>query len=398
MRRLTTNRMLFAAVVATALAGVSAGPTVARAATPTHHPRELTSNSPVTVVASGLNSPRALTWGPRGHLLVSETGTPPFDPPSVCNFRSEEITLDMTCYGWTGSIADVSSGKPVRIVQGLASNLNQQEMVGPNGLTYVNGRLYALEAGAPQGVASWVPADLQQQLKRNFGALLDVTGGRVSVVANPGEVDYQWAVDHPELVNPPEARPNNYPGANPYAIKPKPGGGFYLVDAASNTLDSIDRRGNVHVLAFIPNTAAGPNAVPSCLDIGPDGAVYIGQITGHGNSATAANVYRYAPWSGRLTVWQSGFSAINGCGFGANGDFYVTELDTTGFLPTGDPEGVVIQISKNGRRTVLGEGKLFAPSGFLAGRDGSIYVANNTIWWPAGTTNQATAGEVVKIG
>jgi sugar lactone lactonase YvrE len=142
--------------------------------------------------------------------------------------------------------------------------------------------------------------------------------------------------------------------------------------------------------------------VPTCLDVGRDGAVYVGQLTGHGNSggagATAANVYRYAPRSGRLTVWQTGFSAITGCGFGANGDFYVTELDTTGFLPTGDPNGAVIQIAPDGRRTVLGQGKLFAPTGFLAGRDGSIYVANNTIWWPAGTIGEWNEGEVVKIG
>jgi sugar lactone lactonase YvrE len=308
---------------------------------------------------------------------------------------SEEIVFEMRCYGLTGSIADVSSGTPRRIVTGLASNLNQQEMVGPNDLTYVDGRLYVLETGAPQTVPDWLPRRLQKDLKRQYGALLDVTSGRSRVVANPGSVSYEWMVAHPELTT-------SEPASNFYSMAPKPGGGFYAVDAYANTLNLVDRRGRTHVLTWFPPSPAGSDAVPTCVDVGPDGAVYVGQLTGHGNTgeegATAAKVYRYSPRSGRLTEWQTGFSAITGCGFGANGDFYVTQLDTTGFLPEGDPEGTVVQIARNGTRTVLGEGKLFAPSGFLAARDGSIYVANNTIWWPAGTTGEWDKGEIVKIG
>ena len=387
MRRLKT---LSAVVIAAAIAVITAAAvTTAAAATPAVHAGaathlgDLTSSAPVTVVASGLDEPRSLAWGPHGHLLVSEAGT----PPPLCSGSG----FALECWGLTGSISDVSSGTPVRIVTGLASDLNEQEVVGPDGMAYVRGHLYALESGSPQGVPSGLPAGLANELKRQYGALLDVTGRSVRVVANPGSVDYVWSQAHVSLA------PNDFPDANPYAVVGNPHGGFYLVDAASNTLDSVGPLGDVHVLAFVPNTPAGTDAVPTCLAVGPDGAVYVGQITGHGNSATAANVYRYTPRGG-LTVWQSGFSAINGCGFGANGDFYVTELDTTGFLPTGDPDGVVIQISHDGTRTVLGAGKLFAPSGFLAGPDGSIYVSNNTIMWPAGTTGQATAGQVVKIG
>ncbi|MFI9581840.1 ScyD/ScyE family protein [Streptomyces sp. NPDC052236] len=386
--------MLLAIAAVTALVGVGAGPSgpVAEAAPQSG---TLTSSSPVTVVASGLNSPRSLTWGPRGRLLVAETGSPPVTAPSVCNFYSEEITLDMKCFGKTGSISDVSSGTPKRIVKGLPSALNLQDMIGPNSVSYVDGKLYVLQAGAPQAVPSWLPKDLKRTLKKQLGALLDVTDGSPSVVANAGQADYQWVQDNPD------ASPNDLDTANPYALTPKPGGGFYYVDAASNTLGSIDvrgKRGKARVLTSFPVTSGGKDSVPTCLDMGPDGAVYVGELTGHGSSATEADVYRYEPWSGRLAVWEKGFSAITGCGFGANGDFYVTELDTTGFLPTGDPEGVVIQIGKDRTRTVLGAGKLFAPHGFLAGPDGSIYVANESIWWPPGTTGRWDEGEVVKIG
>jgi hypothetical protein len=386
MRRLKSGRMLFAVVAAaTALVGVDAGQSgaVAKAATQSV---ELTSDAPVTVVASGLNSPRHLGWGPHGHLLVAEAGTPGGECSSTDLFT-------MICYGLTGSISDISSGTPVRIVTGLPTYINNGQVVGANGLAYVDGQLYTMAPASPLGIPAWVSKDLSDTLKKKAGALFNVTDGSSSVVANPGKVDYQWVVDnHPEIVN-------SYFDTNPYVLKPKPGGGFYLVDAGANTLGSVDENGKVRVLAFIPSTPAGPEAVPTCVDVGPDGAVYVGEFTGNPNSSTAANVYRYDPASGSLAVWQSGFSTVSGCGFGANGDFYVTEFDTTGVPPAGNPDGVVIQINKDdGTRTVLGAGKLFAPNGFLAGPDGSIYVTNNAIWFPFGTTDRWNEGEVVKIG
>jgi hypothetical protein len=403
-RRLKTHRTLVAGAVvaATAFAGIGAGQSGAAAASAAHRGPggDLPADAPVTVVATGLDSPRALAWGPDHQLLISEAGSPPFTAPSECNGPTTTVGYDLSCFGLTGSISDVSSGTPDRFVTGLPSIVEEQDMVGPDGLSYVDGQLYTLETGAPQMVPSWVTPALAAKVGDKLGALIDVTGRGERVVANVGEVDYQWAVDHPGLVDPPAAQPNNYPAANPYSLTPKPGGGFYVVDAASNTLDSVSLSGRIRILAFIPNTPVGTNAVPTCVAVGPDGAVYIGDVTGHGNTnQDSANIFKYTPGNGKLTVWQSDLSAVMGCGFGGNGDFYVTEMDTTGFLPPGDPDGVVIQISKNnGTRTVLGAGQLFAPSGFLAGPDGSVYVVENTFWWPAGTTGNQSGGEVVKIG
>jgi hypothetical protein len=379
MRRHRKRQALIAAVGAAALVGlgVGAGPSGLVAQAATRHLADLSSSASVTVVASGLNGPRNLIWGPDGHLLVSEAGT----PPTTC--------VGTQCFGLNGSISDISSGTPTRIVTGLATYSDKGYVVGVDGLAYVHHHLYTLVTHTPlASVPSGIPADLTAELTRQFGALLDLTGGKISVVTNPGDVDYQWALEHESLA------PHDFPDSNPYDLVPKPGGGFYLVDAASDTLDSIDRWGHVRVLAFIPNTPAGTDSVPTCLARGPGGAVYVGELTGYGNSATAANVYRYTPWNGSLTVWQSGFSAINGCGFGANGDFYVTEFDTTGLLPTSTLAGAVIQISHDGTRTVLGDGQLTGPGGFLAGRDGSIYVVNNQL----STGTGAQTGEVVRIG
>ncbi|MFW6691102.1 ScyD/ScyE family protein [Streptomyces sp. MAR4 CNX-425] len=386
MRRLNKSRLAGAAAAVLALtgAGVGApGPAAAEAAGDTGGAGTLTADSPVTVVANELHEPRSLTWGPGGRLLVAEAGT----PGGACDGPDLD---SLVCHGLRGSVADVTSGKPDRIVTGLPTHFNTGESVGPNGVKYLDGRLYVLSPGSPQGVPDWLSDNLERKLTREYGALLDITRGRSVVKSNPGRANYGWMREnHPEYFEGPGF------DANVYDMTPKPGGGLYVIDSASNTLSSIDRRGNVEVLDFMPYTPAGTDAVPTCIDTGPDGALYIGQLTGYGNSATAANVYRYDPAVGDWEVWESGFSTITGCGFGVNGDFYVTEFATTGLPWTGDPKGDVVQIAKDGTRTRLAEGELLAPHGFLAGPDGSVYVANNSQMWPRG---QATDGQVVKIG
>jgi hypothetical protein len=372
LRSKIRRAVLLTAGVVTALAGggvATTGDTAAAVTRPAH----LTSSAPVTVVAQGLNSPRSLVWGPHGHLLVAEAGT-----------GGSECT-GTTCFGLTGSISDISTGTPVRIVTGLASLSESGGAAGADGLAYTHHRLYVLEASSSFAIPSGLSPGLTASLRKQLGALLNVTTrGTITPIANPGDIDYMWSDQHKNLA------PNDFPEANPYNLIPGPHHGFYLVDAASNTLDYVSPHGDVRVLAFIPNTPAGPNAVPTCVAKGPDGALYIGQL----NGGTQASVYRYVPGTGSLRVWRSGFSAITGCGFGSNGDFYVTEFDTAGFPPTGFPAGAVIQLAPDGIRTVLGAGSLVAPQGFLAGPDGSIYVSNYSIFPGSGSTT----GQVVKIG
>ncbi|AUH40615.1 ScyD/ScyE family protein [Streptomyces sp. CMB-StM0423] len=400
MRRLARCRMLLATAAATTLAGVAAGSSGPVAAA--DHGRgsgTLGKNAEVEVIAEGLYSPRSLTWGPGGRLLVSETGTPPLTAPSECNMVSEEIVFEMKCFGHTGSVADITNGTPKRIVENLPSALNLQDMIGPNGLAYSQGRLYTLQAGSPQTLPTdpWLSDGLRNKLKPYVGTLLDVTNPKKPrVAARPGAADYDYINENPDPTP-------DFDVTNPYSLTPKKGGGFYYVDAAANVLGEIDPWGNVEILTSFPLSQAGSDAVPTCVAQGPDRAVYVGELTGHGNTgeegAKAAKVYRYEPWSGDLEVWQRGFSAITGCGFGKNGDFYVTQFTSTGFLPSPDDDGgSVIQIGRDGTRTELGKGKLFFPHGFLAGRDGSIYVTNKSLWWPPGTTGDWDKGEVVKIG
>ena len=74
-----------------------------------------------------------------------------------------------------------------------------------------------------------------------------------------------------------------------------------------------------------------------------------------------------------MTVWKTGFTVVDGCGFDKWGNFYAVEFQAHGFNPgpTGNPAGDVIKIAPNGTRTVLGEGKLFYPQGFATDEAGT---------------------------
>ncbi len=345
----------------------------------------------VTVIATGLNNPRGLALDGGGNLWVAEAGTGGTD----CLSTPGE-PHNPTCFGTTGSLSEIKNGKVDRVFTGIASDAAQDgtEADGPNGLAIRDNYIYTVVArsdfSVPQGLSPSLSVDLMAQAGRLLrGAREDRNDDSSPVArADPGDYDFAWS-DLPanKATNP------QFPDANPYGLLVTKHNTF-VVDAGANTLDSIDHAGHVKVLAEFPNPPAS-DAVPTCIAQGSDGALYIGELTGNGNGAGAADVFRYTTQQG-LRVWRTGFSAITGCGFGSDGSFYVVEFDTTGFPPHGAPAGAVVRIAKDGARTVLGAGQLFAPNGFAADDHGSIYVSNWSIM-PASSTGGPT-GEVVRIG
>jgi hypothetical protein len=217
--------------------------------------------------------------------------------------------------------------------------------------------------------------------------------GHWKAVATVGDVDFRWTEEHFE-----ELGVEQPPDANPYGVFVA-GSERWVVDAAANTLDQVRPNGSVRVVAFIPSPPVS-DSVPTCLDRGPDGAFYVGELTGFGNGPGASVVWRVVPGHAP-EQWATGLTTVTGCGFGSDGQFYATEFTTLGFEnPEQDfvPEkGAVVRVPAHSSSPIpIAEGLSF-PGGFAAGADGAIYVSNWSIAPAIAPGPGVPTGEVLRI-
>jgi hypothetical protein len=348
----------------------------------------------LSVMASGLNNPRGVAFA-HGRLYVAEAGTGGTDCPAGAK-GPEGGPL---CVGRTGALAVVSNGVAHPVRTGLFSISDVPGGLAAEGIASVVGTktglrvLYSssgvgLLTSLPHG-ATLTPAD-NSAARHQLGMLTSVIVGHETVLADVGDSDFSWSAVHQNLV------PGQFPDANPNALT-QIGNTTYVVDAGSNTLNSVDNHGNVRQLAFFPNSGSS-DSVPTCVAVGPDGNLYVGQLA-PGAPPNAGKIYRYNVARGRLSVWKTGFNVVDGCGFDQAGNFYAVEFQAHGFnpSPSGNPAGDIVKIAKNGKRSVLGAGQLFYPQGFATDSRGNIYVSNWSIMTGTPARPGAPTGQVVRL-
>ena len=332
--------------------------------------------SPWRVVATGLDSPRGLTFGPNGSLYVAEAGvggtTPCFAHP-----------LGQLCFGTTGAVTEVKKrGQQERILTGLPSFALQgtPEVFGPSDVASAGtGKLYVtLGLGADPAHRAVLPAE--GQLAATM-IRAKPSQGTLGLVANIGAFELS---DNPD---------GGLPDSNPQGLLSTPRGQV-IADAGGNSLLSASH-GEISTLAvfptrLVPSPFGGPDipmqAVPTTVTRGADGALFVGQLTGFPFPVGGANVYRVEPGEAP-EVFASGFTNIIDIAFGPNGSLYVLEIAHNGLL-SGDTTGALIRVGQDGSRTVIASSGLTMPTG-LAIRDGKAYVSNCGVC--------ADTGEVVAI-
>jgi hypothetical protein len=178
--------------------------------------------------------------------------------------------------------------------------------------------------------------------------------------------------------------------SNPYALA-RYRGGFAIVDAAANDLLWVRRRGVISVLAVFPSrrvklspaakkrmgappgvTSLDVQAVPSSVAVGPDGALYVGELTGRPFQPGSARVWRLVPGR-KPTVYADGFTNITDLAF-AGRDLLVLEGAERGFWHT-PWTGALIRLTPDQKRTVIARNGLVAPTGLAVGSR-SIFISN----------------------
>jgi hypothetical protein len=357
--------------------------------------------SSVTVLAEGLNNPRGVLLRPSGVVLVAEAGKGG-EGPCV---PSPEDPNAQVCVGLTGSVTAVlpprerphrvtHKGKSVkwrsvRVVEGLPSVAGEggAQALGPHDLGFGLGGLLATIGlgGSPQTREQLGPEG------RLLGTLVRLKLHDCRVPAKP-------VADLAAF----EARVNPDGGAvdsNPYGLLGNWRGRAVVTDAGGNSVLPVDRKGRIKVLAVLPDTEVpGPGggtvpmqAVPTTVVKGPDGALYIGQLTGFPFPPGGAKVFRLGA-DKQLTEFAAGFTNIVDIAFDRRGRLLVLEIAKDGLLntPPGQlPVGALIRVERDGSRTEIAAGKLLAPGGVAVGDDGVLYVTNKSVL--------AGAGELLRI-
>ena len=316
-----------------------------------------------TVVADGLLSPRGLTFGPGGRLYVAQAG----EGGGTLTSKITEIR-----YPWLPNPATED------VVSGLISLGDEGENVGAAGLSAVgNGTLYAIMELSNAGTG--FPSQLGHLLKVSHG-------GQIRDLTNVGDFDFEFSANHVDLA------PRDFPDANPYGVLAL-ADRIYVTDAGTNTLNLVKPNGSDEILAYFPNNAIA-DATPTCVAKGPDGALYIGTLALVDSIVfgPSAKVFRVDPSQtdpsnldtvlSVATVWATGLWPINGCAFGPDGSFYVSELITSSDFSGGDV--VKIPFATPNVHTSLTNNTLLFPAGVAVGPDGNVYVSNGTAFVPQG--------------
>lgn len=371
----------------------------------------------VETLADGLENPRGIDVRSNGNVFVAESGS---GGPTLVEAVIEGEPA-FACIGDSGGVTRITRRGAVSRIGGMPSLTEAFDPDGPEGIAPPTcAGPIGFAAVGPSDVAVLgrgllsVPiglggaTDVQEAVGDGFGSLQQVRpNGKTRYLANVAA--YETAED-------PDGAGAD---SNPYGVALVPGGRL-VADAGANALFKVANNGAISTVAvfppldpapFVPPSCFGdlppevqalfppagvpipPQAVPTSVKVGPDGAYYVGILTGFPFPVGAAKVYRVDPATGDVSVFADGLTHVTGIDFGPDGALYVAQMTDTSLLEAeicDNPAlGSVLRIDAGSTDTI---GQFLFVGDVAVGRDGAAYVTTGSIF-PA----FAGGGTVVKL-
>ena len=370
--RIKTRRFLGAAVVLAALFPLGAVPAQA-------------SGGGITVVATGLNNPRGLHFGPDGQLYVAEGGLGGTTTNTVG--RCQQVPPPVGPYTSSGNSASISrvdprTGAVTRVATHLPSSQTSLaiggDVSGVADVAFVGNTLYAMISGA----------GCSHGLAGTNNAIVRVNpDGSTTQVANLS----QFLMTHPVANPEPSVPPGDFePDGTWYGMAAK-GNALYAIEPNHQEMDRI-QTANGHISRVVdfsktfiaPADWRGPTAITR-----DGGSFYVGTLTPFppvvpGN----AQVFKVNP-GGHFTLFAGRLTTVLGLAVDSSDRLYVLEMsDAAGFPTPG--AGDIVRINTDGSRQTIASG-LDLPTAMTIGPDGNLYVSDKGFGFPPGQ------GEIVKV-
>jgi len=333
-----------------------------------------------SAVASGLHSPRGIAVSADGTIYVAEAGS---GGTGDC---IEHPELGNLCFGPTSGVSKIEGGTATRIVDGVLSAIDDsQEVFGTSAVAVAADGTVWYTVGGPAAGA----ADTRAKIKGGEGI-----GQLYKVGADGKSVSVADMAAFESANNPDAQQPgNSLPDSNVNGLALTSDGGAVVADAGANDLLTVDSAGKISVAAVLPvvfqplppdpTASQDPNAspqmipmdpVPTSVTVGPDGAFYVGQLTGFPFPKGQASVWKVVPGQDPVQ-YATGFTNIMGVSFASDGSLYVVELAHDGLLAAqGLPMGGLWKVPAGGGTPELITDALPAPGGVSVGADGTVYV------------------------
>jgi len=327
---------------------------------------------PATVIATGLEGPRGLKFGPDGDLYIAEAGLG--GTKSTAASCAQVAAPSPYTGGLTARISKIGgNGKLMTVASGFPSAVNGGGIFGVADVAFLNGKFYALIAGGgcshgnpdnPSGIAE-----------------VDQRTGKWTMIADIGA----WLKSHPSA----------FPGTDDF----EPDGALYSLIAKNDRLYAVEAN-HGQVISITPDgtikqvidiSASEGHIVPTSI-AERSGDFYVGTL----------NLFPIDPqWARVLTISgdyhsptedpapgfeqdydrhhivdaKAGFTTVVAIAFGPqDGLLYVLELsDATGYPTPGD--GKVVRVLRNGQIEEVVTG-LAVPTAMTFGPDGKLYISN----------------------